>query len=288
MNSRTAAILVLFNPHDQVEQTIKSIANSVALVIVVVNAASDELISRIKFIDNVEVIVNSFNIGLALALNVGMKIAFEQQQFEYVILFDQDSKPSTNLVGELQVEFIESKKLKIACVAPQLVDLKATGSCYGVNNLQYDITFPRSAPTSGSLISREAYFEVGPMMGDLFIDGIDHEWCFRAYRKGFVVKVSDRVIMKHNMGDVGINFFGQYKPIHRSSFRHYFIIRNSIYLSSLSTIPLRWRLFELFKTIRRIFVYAIVSSNRPESIKLMVKAIHDGFLKKLGPLSTSK
>ena len=287
MNHSAVAVIILYHPAPEVLKTIQSLSQQVDKVVVVVNAASDEILLSIQAINNVVVIKNSSNVGLATALNSGIEFSFGELQSEFVVLFDQDSQPPVGFVNELVSEFVGTKNLNLACIGPKLVDVKGGNAEYGKNNVQFDIQSPRSIPTSGTLIAREAFIKVGPMMDALFIDGIDHEWCFRAYSRGFVVKVSDKVEMQHNMGDVGVNFFGQYKPIHRSPFRHYFIVRNAIYLSSLSYIPLKWRIVELIKTVRRICVYSVVSVNRLQSIKLIAKAIHDGIFKKLGPLTTS-
>ena len=284
MGHKVAAVVVLYHPDHQVIETIQSLSVQVENVVVVINAASDEVLKSIKKIINVALIQNSSNIGLATALNKGLEYSFGELQADFVQLFDQDSNPPLDFTQQLLQEFINSKEFELACIGPKLIDLKGGDSKYEKNNSQVNIQYPRSIPTSGTLISKEAFTKVGAMMDALFIDGIDHEWCFRAYSKGLVVKVSDAVQMEHNMGDVGLNYFGQYKPIHQSSVRHYFIVRNAIYLSFLSYIPLSWRMVELIKTIRRIFVYAFVSTNRLQSIRLMVKAICDGVCKKLGPI----
>lgn len=287
MNHSVDAVIVLYHPDSQVLETIESLAGQVNKVVIVINAVSDSLLQQIKSNSKVVVINNSSNVGLATALNAGLNYSFGILKSDFSVLFDQDSQPPVGFIKQLLNEFILSASFNLACIGPRLNDVKGGEAKYGKNNAQFEIRQPRSIPSSGTLISREAFLKIGPMMDALFIDGIDHEWCFRAYHLGFVIKVSDGVEMNHNMGDIGVKFFGEYKPIHRSPFRHYFIVRNSIYLASLSYIPLRWRVVELIKTVRRIFVYSFVSSNRVESIQLMLKAIYDGIFKKLGPLKTS-
>lgn len=187
---------------------------------------------------------------------------------------------------ELSVEL--AKKMtneKIASISPVLIDQKAPNAYCPTRHL-FNRADPGSVPTSGTLIPKDAWLKIGPMLDDLFIDGIDHEWCFRACSLHFNVIVSTEHSMVHNMGDSGFSLFGVYKPIHRSPARHYFIVRNAIFLSSLSYIPLKWRILELFKTIRRFFAYILFSTNRPQSLRLMGRAIYDGVLKKLGPLDS--
>jgi rhamnosyltransferase len=91
--------------------------------------------------------------------------------------------------------------------------------------------------------------------------------------------------MIHDMGDIGINYWGQYKPIHRSPIRHYYIIRNTLYLVRLTYVPIRWKLVELLKTFRRIMAYLVFSSDRLASVRLIFLGIFDGLCGRLGAFS---
>ncbi len=286
ISNSVVAVIVLYHPATQVLETIRNLLVQVNRVIVVINAASDQILQKIGSMNRVTIIANSSNIGLATALNKGLEFSFGELKSEFTVLFDQDSKPPQEFIEQLVNEFIVSSAHNLACIGPSLKDIKGGSMGYIKNNTQLDIKKPRSIPTSGTLISKKAFMQVGSMMDSLFIDGIDHEWCFRAYSLGFVVKVSDSVEMEHNIGDIGFNLFGEFKPIHRSPIRHYFIIRNSIYLASVPYIPMRWRLVELIKVFPRVFVYSLVSTHRFETIKLIARALCDGIFKKLGPLTT--
>jgi rhamnosyltransferase len=133
-------------------------------------------------------------------------------------------------------------------------------------------------------MTKFSYQSIGPVLDSLFIDGIDHEWCFRARKHGLKVALSSSVTMMHNMGDEGFSYLGTYKPIHRSPIRHYFITRNTIYLSKLSHVPFSWKLKELLKMARRLFFYLIVSNDRMMTAILILKALLDAFKNKLGAI----
>jgi rhamnosyltransferase len=284
MKIKIASVIVLYQPADQVMETIRAVALDCSNVVVVVNSASNGFLSKVSEIKGVVLLNNRTNLGLATALNIGIQYAFEDCGADFVALLDQDSLPPPELISSLVAEALEINNVKLACIGPKLVDQKALTAVYLINNTQNDVSKPRSIPTSGSVISKEAFKVIGPMLEGLFIDGIDHEWCLRAYSKGYVVKVSDRLEMVHNMGDVGINFFGQFKPIHLSPIRHYYIIRNALYLSKLSYLPLRWRVSELIKTLRRALVYLAISKDRLITMRSIYHAVIDGLRGQLGPL----
>lgn len=276
---RLACILVLFNPLAGVAETVRRLAARYP-VILVVNAAGMEFIAQFEGLDGLFVLRNPGNIGLAAALNRGVAFAFGELGVSFVTLFDQDSNPDVSMPENLLKELLE-RRGQVACIGPRLFDKKEVSAHYATNDASASRC--RSIPTSGSVIPKSVFEEVGPMMESLFIDGIDHEWCFRACHKGYEVRVSERTSMVHDMGDSGLNYFGRYKPVHRSPIRHYYIVRNTLALSRLDYLPLGWRALELMKTVRRIVAYLIFSSNRRLTLRLLAWAILDGLRGHLGP-----
>jgi rhamnosyltransferase len=168
-------------------------------------------------------------------------------------------------------------------MGPMLVDRKDLSATYAQNKLEFMGKMPSTIPTSGTLIPSAVWRDVGPMLDDLFIDAIDHEWCLRAQNKGYQIRLSRNLTMIHDMGDASLKVFGKYKPIHRSPVRHYYIIRNTLYLMHLDYLPIKWRIAEFAKTIRRVLLYLVISSDRIKSFKLIGYAILDGLRGRLGP-----
>lgn len=279
MADRLACVFVLFNPLPGVECTVRRLAARYPVVLVV-NAADEGFLRLFDGMPSVSVLRNSTNVGLATALNRGAEFAFSELGVSSVILFDQDSEPEVGMPDELLAELLEQGD-RVACIGPQLLDRKRVNARY-VTNRQLS-TGSRSIPTSGTVIRKEVFEAVGPMMESLFIDGIDHEWCFRACHKGYLVMVSARTMMLHDMGDEALNYFGRYKPVHRSPIRHYFIVRNTIALAKLSYLPFSWRVIELIKTVRRMAAYLIFSLDRWQTLRLLAWAIFDGARGCLGP-----
>lgn len=282
---QVCCIFVLFHPQRSVEKTLEGIVSGGHPVVVVSNGADGALLNSLRAAAGIELIENSENLGLAHALNQGINRAFNDPKVQFVVLFDQDSSPPVNLPLGLANELdIDSD----ACVGPRLVDVKAQEAGYRTHNSKAGAEAVASIPTSGTVISRRAFATVGPMLEELFIDGIDHEWCLRAAANGFRVRISDRVTMLHDMGDDGLVWFGDYKPLYKNPIRHFYIIRNSMYLGLHGCLPLRWRLLELLKTLRRIPVYLWASNDRMRSVKLIMQALIDGSRGKLGPLALGR
>lgn len=280
-----AIIFVLFHPKLSVKWQINRFVEAGYRIVVVINQADPPILNAVlEMVPQLQVIPNDCNLGLATALNQGLAVAFEIQNVRYVTLFDQDSAASVELPLKLAEQFQALKRYRLACIGPKLIDEKQQRAQYGKHNRQADVLKFKTIPTSGTLISKAAYVALGPMMDSLFIDGIDHEWCCRAYSQGWQVAVSPSLVMNHNMGDVGLNLLGEYKPLHRSPIRHYYIIRNAVYLLQLSYIPTKWRLIEFFKTLRRIATYMIISTDRAKTFHYIARAVCDGFRGHLGRL----
>lgn len=278
-----ACVVVFFNPAPEALETVSRLASYGYHLVVVVNQAPLDTIQKLHEVQGVYPIVNAANFGLATALNQGIALAFDQLNVDYVTLLDQDSVPDDTLPLALASEWEGFPKNAVACIGPMLKDRKDLSATYAQNDLEFSGRIPLTIPTSGTLIPRQAWRDIGPMLDSLFIDGIDHEWCLRATHKGYQIRLSLTVTMVHDMGDASMKVLGRYKPIHRSPIRHYFIVRNALFLASLDYLPLKWRLVELAKTVRRIGVYLWVSSDRPKSFKLICRAMADGLRGHLGP-----
>lgn len=283
MTFNISCVVVLFKPDRSVVDLVRTLASGGYGVVVVVNAADESILCDVREIKSVFVLDNKGNVGLATALNFGIRHAFDVNGSDYVVLFDQDSVPDASMPRDLANELLSCSIAKVACIGPMLLDRKDRDARYATNARQSYPGRPFSIPTSGTVIPRAAYQMVGPMMDELFIDGIDHEWCLRAWSKGYTVMVSTRSQMLHDMGDASLNYFGRYKPVHRSPIRHYYIVRNAIFLSKCHYLPVQWRAIELLKTLRRILAYLAVSSDRGRTLRLIGRAIHDGLRSRMGP-----
>ena len=274
-------IVILYHPDAETLSFIEGLVNSGLHLIAVVNAADAASLIRLRSKKGLHLVENSENVGLARALNQGCRFAF-QQNATHVMLLDQDSRPGPSLPSQLLNDLVvlENAGKKIAAIGPRLVDLKATGLPGGAtsqidNYLSHYVAVDTLA-TSGCLISRSALEAVGEMYEWLFIDDIDHEWCFRARHNQYEVIRSTRLEMTHNMGDSGVTVLGRYRPLHRSPFRHYYITRNTVFLCKQPYVRLGWRVTEALKMCYRIPIYLLISANRSSSMKKIILGIIHG------------
>lgn len=230
------------------------------------------------------------NLGLARALNDIIEV-FRASTSQYLFLFDQDSRISEDYIDRMINEYqsISLDDHSIVCLAPMLIDVKhrsisATNAVLG-SSQSINTSYPTAA-TSGCLFTQKSFSTVGVMDENFFIDGIDHDWCLRAWISQCSIYFSAKTMLSHNMGDSVIKFGTSLKPIHSNSVRHYYIVRNSIYMILWKSFPFGWNLLEAFKTIRRVVGYPLLSRKKLLSLRMVALGILHGILRRMGKLSS--
>ncbi len=233
------------------------------------------------------------NRGLAAAHNVGIAAARAQGR-SHVLLMDQDSLPAPDMVEEL----IKAFALRLT-FQPHLA---AVGPCYtdpvlrnppdfvrlhwwGVSRFKETLEHPVVEVdyliSSGCLISLAALAVIGPMQEALFIDYVDIEWGLRARRLGYTLCGVFPAHMTHALGPVSVHFLWRRFPLH-SPKRHYFVVRNALWLYRDKALPLLWRMPHALRLLLRFAVYFIAGSSRRERLKFVWMGVQDGLQGRMG------
>ncbi len=287
------AVLVSFNPEkNELKNAIKKLLLQVDKVIVCNNSTNgfnccSELNSladeNVKFFDFNE------NLGIAKAQSIGMEWAFKNDA-DYILQMDQDSMPNDNMVVELLSCYknLTEEGLNIGLVGSQDYD-KYTGEINYArlhkgtalkNNPDYYVV--DSTLSSGSLIPKDAYYKIGGMRDELFIDAVDHEYCWRLRHAGYIVVRNKKALLGHRLGD------GKYKILNSisvglpSPFRHYYATRNIFLLLKEKHVPIFWKFSSLIKLSGKLVFYPIFLPNGMKRLKFLCLGIYDGILGRSG------
>ncbi|GEA13460.1 glycosyltransferase family 2 protein [Alteromonas sp. KUL49] len=219
------------------------------------------------------------NIGIAKAQNEGMRLLFDED-CERVMLLDQDSHITVTDLFKLNGQFSEIASSRfIAAIGPSILcEFSNTIEKPRVQREQKsdnEVKQVRQIIASGMLLSKEAFECVGAKEVELFIDGVDHEWCWRAAVKGFGVYKSELVVMRHKQGDDRVRCCGitfkQGAPV-----RLYYQFRNIFILTRRGYVPFYWKIRNLFAIPIRYFVNRFVFTNGSERARYMHQGIKDG------------
>ena len=288
-----AAGIVAFGPDPgTILPLVATVAPQVGTIFVFINALIDEpLKAELARAPKVVILDSDVNFGIGTALNV-IVLGAALAGFRHVILFDQDSRPDAALVPGLLTSFegLLATGERPAVVGPRLV--APTGE--GYKSPRYfrrpgaaprgDLTPVRYLPTSGSLVSVDAFRRIGAFRGDYFIDGIDLEWCFRAWAGGYSCWCAATIPMPHTVGQgvVGSRAWGLETP-RQHGFRLETYVRNTVYGFRLPHVPWSWKLRQGAYLIIQMAVLTAASGARASLIRRLGRGVLDGLRGRLGP-----
>ena len=224
------------------------------------------------------------NEGIAKAQNEGLKRAFDC--VDYAFLLDQDSHFSADMAAKLLSQFVSLERANpVAAIGPSIhcefSRKKVEGKLQKGKQITKDLKEVKQIIASGMLLSQQAFHEVGEKESDLFIDGVDHEWCWRAKERGWRVYQSLSVCMPHRQGDDRVRIAGvTFKK--GAPIRLYYQMRNLLVLSRRPYVPLYWKFRHLTAIPLRYLVNRYCFENGKRRGQLMRKGLYDGIRTKKG------
>ncbi len=302
-----AAVVVTYNPDPEtLEQLLNALAPQVDQLVVVDNASENAtLVTELAQEQNAKVFLNKENLGIAAAQNKGIAWALKHD-FGAVLLSDQDSLPSPDMVSQLKrtlfgvpnpffpsnkisLEGFESETLRpIAAVGPVPVDERGSkesalvysfttwGPWRGSPPVPGELIEVPFVPASGSLLSAQALRAVGPMNEALFIDHVDLAWCLRALSLGYRIVVDGSATLTHSLGeDKAVLPTG--REVHlQSPFRNYYMVRNTLWLMRAPFMPTAWKLGYLSYLAKYLGFYTLAGLKEPARLKQLLKGVSAG------------
>jgi rhamnosyltransferase len=255
----------------------------VPLVIVVDNGSDGEsakVVAAAGELAGVHLILNGSNLGIATALNIGIRHAL-QTGCQWVATFDQDSSIPDHFFENLFQAYNVSP-------APERTGMIAPGKW----SAQSDIapkpdhfgdalySFVTGAITSGSLTKAGMFETVGFYDDALFIDYVDADYCLRLQKMGFKILSATSVVLAHELGTKQTRKLLGFQLSFRihAAWRYYYIMRNRLvlYRRYFTTFPL-WALRDakglLLMELGRII---ILENRRRQKLYAVFQGFRDG------------
>lgn len=274
--------IVLFNPNIiRLKLNIESVSKQIKKIVLIDNDSQNkfELMKLLEQYDNVIVIRNKQNLGIAKALNQIIEFA-HNNGYPWALLLDQDSIVSEHLVEKYRF-YIKNKDIAIIC--PQIIDLnlpKMQKVCIE------EINDSTSVITSGSCVCVDDCIMLGKFDERFFIDFVDTEYNERCLRNGKkILKVND-ALLYHEVGSMmEKSFFGlKIYCSNHNPMRRYYMVRNRLffrykyfgtigYLKEFTRLLLGTFKIVLFEDMKlakiKAFIKGVLDSNKivsPDSI----------------------
>ncbi len=228
MIMKLAAVTVLYNPEELHFQNLQTYATVVEKVFVVDNSDSPSIMLKrqLESISNIHLISNNENKGVATALNEGIRQAIKEG-YNWILTMDQDSSWE-----EAQLK----KYIEGLYSLPNAEHVAVVGITYNTEEISTTqaIKSVNTVITSGSIVNAAAFEEIGGYLDKLFIDEVDHEYCYRALTKGYNILLFEHIFLQHNLGKaIKVKDLSGKKELQRNlhaPFRLYYMVRNGRYV----------------------------------------------------------
>lgn len=292
--NQLACVIVTYNPDlSYFSKVIGKILENETTVIVVDNGSENVSALESMIPISVGFMPLSCNVGIARAQNIGIEAAFEDG-CDYIWLSDQDTIYPDDFASNMMavVDDLEHQNIRFGALGPSFFELNRQRIEAFVHFVPWSKRFqPRPGLNkvahliaSGMIISKAVFESVGGKREDFFIDWVDLEWCWRANKLGYQVYGTGDVVIEHNLGDLMVEL-GNKKISIRSPFRHYFIIRNGLYLCLHDDLlPFAVRLHYIIRTLMLAISYPILSpTEKWKHLKANALGLWHGIIGKLGP-----
>ena len=262
--------IITFNPDINVlSSSILKLIKSDFNIIIMDNNSSNfrEIKKRFQNIKNLKFISKSENLGLSVRLNEIFRSAIKDK-FDYVLYLDQDSIVSDLLISEYE---------KNASLFTILVSNYKERMIKNHKNRKFNKNLPPIL--SGSLISTKTWLRIGAFDENLFIDGIDFDFFYRANKSGISIIRVPNVWISHQIGEgkyVGFLFFKIYTQNH-NSFRKRNIAFSLVYLSRKNKSF--FYKIKKYLSLMKLIIFVFIEPNSLEKSIEIMKGIKDGYSK---------
>ena len=261
--------IVTYNPDiELLDKNIEAIANQVQKTVIIDNGSENvgEIANIASHYQSVELVKNESNRGVACALNqIGDAAVYNSA--DYFLTLDQDSISDLNMVDKLMELFSNPD---VGGVTP-FINVKG----FTPESTLLEL---KTAISSGFIVRTSLWQDIGGFWEYLFIDEVDHEFCYRIHEKGYKIIRRNDIAIKHRLGEPStVVILGHtFHPTNHSPLRRYYISRNNIIMNFL--FPEDEGVFaDRLSMIKNTCISVMAcENNKAQKIKAIIKGIIDG------------
>jgi Predicted glycosyltransferases len=286
--SKVIGVIVTYKPNMEIlEKCIESLATQLNKLIIVDNTPGKcKLLERFEKMPNIECIYLNENYGIAYAQNVGIKRALEERA-DFILISDQDTIYPLDYVEKMLECF---KGNKMAACGPVFKNT-LTGEINPIFKEFFKKEYVNSGKhevfqmiASGMILNSSYLTDIGLMKEELFIDYVDHEWCWRARKRGYKLLVNADVKVDHLLGYSWKKIIGKNLSL-RNHIRYYYLVRNITYLSLYSdALDFSHKINLFSQGLKYLIAYPLFAKPHFKNLKYTLKGFYHGLIGKLGKL----
>lgn len=219
-----ASAVVLYNPTNEDIENINSYLKDVDILYVLDNSPkrNDKRLPENK---KIQYIFNDNNLGISIPLNMAAQMA-RDNNYKWLLTMDQDTSFDNEVLKKMKERIEKMDCNNIGIVTPW------HNTKLNIKKSKEKIEHPLDVMTSGNLLNLEIHQKIGGFQEDLFIDGVDIEYCLKLAKNGYKITRFNDLEIKHNLGNI---FYKQFlwKELlitNHSAMRRYYQCRNYHYI----------------------------------------------------------
>lgn len=231
MKSNFAACVILYHPKKEDIANLFTYCSKVEQVYIFDNTEGKSNENLYIGMENVSYFWDGENKGLSIRLNEACQRAIADN-FDYLLTMDQDSsflEENIDLYFKDILNFKGKEKVAVYGLEYSENDINDTTENY----IEVDHLI-----TSASVMNLKLYKEIGGFDENLFIDGVDIDYCYSALTKGFKNIKFARNYFIHSLGvrsrrgSVFTLYLIKKNVTVHSSLRIYYMYRNMLYIKN--------------------------------------------------------
>ena len=279
-------VVVTFRPRSEDLENFARLRPQVQGLVVVDNGSPEETRAILRTASRAcdfTLIENGDNLGIATALNIGVKWA-QSESYRWVALFDQDSTPPPTFIDTMLRAYDASpRRDRIALLVPRYIDSRRG---IPLSAVYADDGSLQVAMTSGSLIPVSIVSQEGWFEDSLFIGGVDYEYCLRLRSSGYFVEECTDAVLLHapaDFTDCRVNGLRLFSTSNYSAGRRYYRERNTIWM-----IKKYWTKYPAFlagllsDSVKDGVKILLAESQKRRKVYHMALGVRDGLLGRMG------
>ena len=284
-------LVITYFPDPSLLNNLKLLCAQAAEVLVVDNGseeASADLLLRAEKELGIRVIRNQRNLGIAAALNIGIKYVITAG-YRWVATFDQDSTVTPGFFEAMLAAYEACGfRGKVPLIAPVLCISGEEAEHLGKTKSAGKYSLTRTAMTSGSLIKTEVFEQAGFYDEGFFMDYVDYDFCLRLWRRGWRLIRAERAFLVHRLGLAEAHSFLGFRVTTKShsAWRRYYIMRNRVIIFKRYAFssPL-WCLHDFFWIFLELTKIILLEQEKGSKFRNMLRGFADGLAGKTGTIA---
>lgn len=266
--------IITYNPNiKRLKENIGAVFNQVDYVLIFDNGSKNfrQINDCIIMYDNASAYENAANSGIAHALNYIMDYAVSNG-YDWVLSLDQDTVIYDKLIHNyIKYLYID----KIGALTCNYIDRNTKELEFVLSEKPVEVL---GGISSGLFMSVSAFTDTAGYDEKMFIDNVDYDICNALRLSGYRIVRIPYVGFLHELGNSRIIKIGRkkIKITNHSSFRRYYIFRNTIYIAR--KYPDYYNLHkEVVSRIKDLVIIIIFEDEKFSKVHSAIKGIYDGF-----------